>query len=287
MSDSISRRLNATNLDSRTKRELRNLLSNNEFFVGENLGSISAPTIGKTFDQIVAGIEPTYEHLFGTDVRTSRPYQTAIRNLTDLAVHYNPHQDFTGTISINSEVQRYQTFNSSNHVFNSDRLTLTALLPDGAWPTITITASGRSGSFPVDGATAVPIADMGLATTAGIYVGQLVAALYEGAIFRVTAVVADTSVTFAKMGGSGTTYSAKVLMQFLPIFVARPSGNLSTGQGYTTVTVDALPGGVTTGMSIGFLTGSAALMDKIADWRVQEIEGAASSVPIDTLADRK
>src|SRR5580700_3190588 len=94
---------------------------------------------------------------FGTGA-VGGPGITTIANTTQLAQYFNPFQDFTEQTSINSEIQRYQPFNSTNHVFNLNNLTLQCVNPNGDWNCTAITQI--AGTVNLNN-TPTPIANLG------------------------------------------------------------------------------------------------------------------------------
>lgn len=221
-----------------------------------------------TFDEDIAGLAPNREYLFGTAAESTLPYQLAIRNITDLDVYWNPYHDYTGRTVINSELQNYQPFNTSNHAFVSDRLNLTGLLPGGSWTTQVY----QVGVTPVNlNGTAIPIANLGMANTDGLRVGQLVAVQYRG-IYYISAMVADTSISLTQLGGSTTGTQTGNLIVFLPIDSATLSAQ-HTG-GTDTMTFATLPAGIALNTtSIGYATSSQP-RNMNNDYRVIAITGS-------------
>lgn len=67
------------------------------------------------------------DYLFGTAASGSSPI-IPIRNITDLSAEFNAQSSVGGTSVQNEEVERFTSFGSGNHVFNSGDMTLRALL---------------------------------------------------------------------------------------------------------------------------------------------------------------
>ena len=229
-----------------------------------------------TFDVASANL-PTYkDYVFGTTA-TAGAGQVAIRNLSNLAASFNPLEDFTAGYTITSEMQRYQAIGAATHAFASDRLNLTCSIDTslgyaGGYAT-QIRHSDTTGAVP-DGTTANAIAHLGWANTTGVVVGQLVA-LQWGGIYRVSALVANTSVTLTPMVGSGTGAVANALNAVLPFFTTTTT--LDAANGATQITVAAVPTGVVPGMALGMSSGNDNYA-RIADHRITNITGNVITV---------
>src|SRR5271166_6698701 len=102
----------------------------------ETLGQ-QALSFNTTFAQAVANAPLVANYQFGSTA-ASGPNITTITDLADLQAHFNPFEDFTNLTTINSEFERYQPFNASNHQFLTDRLNLTTLNPNNDWNCTTI-----------------------------------------------------------------------------------------------------------------------------------------------------
>lgn len=136
--------------------------------VGPSLGAQSLG-LNSVFANVVANAPMVANYQFGTSAGSGAGI-TPIRNLTDLANFFNAFEDFTELVTINSEIQRYQPFNTSNHQFQSDRLNLCAQNPNGDW---NAQVTQIAGTVNLNN-TSSTIAALGLATTAGLQLGQLV-----------------------------------------------------------------------------------------------------------------
>ena len=204
------------------------------------------PAYDQSFDQASSYLILQSDFLFGSGAVAAGSKQIAITDVADLAQYFNPYQDVDGLIRVNSELEYYQPFNSSsNFVFNSGNLALTATLDAGQH--VTPLAVGLKIS-PVycDGSTPNPIANLGLTTTAGLQVGGLVALTFKG-LYSISAIVADTSITLSAASGNTTTsdtqpYSAVFLPYYLAAASASSTGNVAS---FTN-----LPAGVVDGMQI-------------------------------------
>ncbi len=84
------------------------------------------PKTSQTFDQFVAGMHPLRYYAFGTGSGSN------VTNLTQLAQAFSPY-GIAGTTVEEQEWERYQPFNSTNFVFTSHALNLTATLHGGLY----------------------------------------------------------------------------------------------------------------------------------------------------------
>lgn len=225
--------------------------------------------LNQTFSEVVAGLTPTKEYIFGTAAQTTHENSVAIRNITDLAAHFDPYQSFAGGTIINSELQNYQAFNTSNHAFLTDRMNLSALLPGNSWTTQVY----QVGVTPVNlNGTAIPIANLGMSNTTGLRVGQIVAVQFRG-IYYINALVTDTSVSLTQLGGSTTGTQTGNLIVFLPIDSAVLT---STHVGGTnTMEFASLPTITLNTTSIGYAT-STAPRNINDDYRVTNVSGGTT-----------
>jgi hypothetical protein len=246
------------------------------------LGGNGTSTLGQqslslrtTFSAAVATAPLVGNYQFGTAVIPS-PGVTPVNTLTQLGQYFNPFQDFTEQTSINSEIQRYQAFNSTNHVLNANNLTLQCVNPNNDWQCTAITQI--AGTVNLNN-TPTTIAVLGLANTSAVQVGQMVAIQGGGGTggnYWITAIVANTSVTLQALNGSPTTQvggGPTGLIFWLPVYGAALSSSYTTGG--TTLTFAALPAGVTSTMALGVYNSplSGTTLNRSADWRVTGISG--------------
>ncbi len=228
----------------------------------------------------LGGATPTLvaSYVFGsgaTPVGTEIP----IRNLTDLAAHFNPFEDFAQTRTINAEAQRYQAFGASTHSFASDRLDLIGSLEGGG--VLTSVVSEAVGTVNLDG-TSTAIANLGLANTTGLVVGQLVMVQFKG-IYRISALVVNTSVSLTSVAGSPTSAQTNNLIAWLPAY--RDVLTSTAALGATTLAfTTALPTGVIVGMYIGVIT-SSSVGDMLGTHRVLTIAGDRLSCTTEALGE--
>lgn len=219
------------------------------------LGMKSLP-LSAVFDDVVAQATMLANYQFGAAaVDGGDGINIAITNMTDLAAHFNPFEDFTELVTINSEIQRYQPFNTSNHQFQSDRLNLCAQNPNGDWNALVTQIAGTVNL----NNTSSTIAALGLATTAGLQLGQLVGVQGRG-IYVITAIVTNTSVTLLQIAGSQTTAATSALIAWLPVQSALLTSNYTANVG-TTLNFAAVPSGVL-GMQM-------ALYDSVAGFTIE------------------
>jgi hypothetical protein len=231
-----------------------------------SLGQTSL-SIRATFSAAVANAPMIANYQFGSGVAPGSGI-TPITNQTQLAANFNAFEDFTGMSTINSEIQRYQSFNSSNHQFLTDRLQLNALNPNSDW---NCQMSQISGTVNLNN-TSTAIANLGLANTTGLQVGQMVCVARAGT-YIISAFVVNTSVTLQSVGGSPTTSVSTGVAYFMPIVSAVLSAAYVPGNTFFTVT--ALPA-ITNinGMQLAhYNTGSNTVLERNNDYRVTTASG--------------
>lgn len=222
-----------------------------------------------TFSGATATAPLVLNYQFGSSVADA-PGVTPIRNLTDLAANFNAFEDFTNLTSINSEIERYQSFNSANHIFNPTNLQLQAVNPNNDWNCTNITQI--AGTVNLAGGISSTIAALGLADTSTIVVGQVCSIQSQGN-YWITAIVTNTSVTLAPLQGSKNTTATVGLVFWMPVYGAQ----LSLGYilGGATMTFTSIPSPVTQGMMMAIynapIFGFTAQRDQ--DYRAQTIAG--------------
>jgi hypothetical protein len=215
------------------------------------------------------------DYQFGSAV-VPAPGVTAITNETQLAQYFNPFEDFTAETSINSEIQRYQPFNNANHVFNANNLTLQAVNPNGDWNCTAITQI--SGTVELNN-TPTAIANLGLANTAAVQLGQMCAIQGGGGVggnYYITAIVANTSVTLQALPGSPTapvSGGSTGLIFWLPVVGVALSATYDDGGDQFTFA--SVPPFVQEGMALGVYNSplSGTTLNRSADWLVTNITG--------------
>lgn len=213
-----------------------------------NLGG-SGPVINTAFAKSVASLNlPVLkDYVFGANA-TAGIGQTAIRNVNDLGLEFNPYEVNTGTNTVNSEWQRYQPFSSAaNFVFNSDNLALTGTLTSGT--TATATAYSVVGNF--SGSTnSFTLANASITPGANITVGQLMFQIFRG-FYYVTS-NDGTTIATAPLYGSDTTLGPFTPLVFPTAYYAVTNSTTAAGNGV--LHFAAVPSGVTAGQTIGFQT---------------------------------
>lgn len=175
----------------------------------------------------------TTDYVFGT-AATAGNLVTPIRNLTDLAVYFNAQADAVGTAVQNEEVERFVAFNSTNHAFNANDLSLTAALEGGG--TFTVVTKVLVGAVAAS-------ATLTFADTTGINDGMMIASTGSSAILTGTYVASHTGTTVTLNGT--VTLADTSPVQFLPCYVC-PS--VSSGTAQTTLTFASVPTSISAGM---------------------------------------
>lgn len=231
---------------------------------------------GMDFDTARAPMPLYRDYVFGGAARAGAK-ATVIRNTQELARHFRPFEDFTGRISLNSELQRYQDFNPKNFVFKPDQLVLQATLDEtkgyaGGYNTRVYATSGPPGVV-LDSKTANPLSALGWPDTRGVSVGTMVAFQYAG-LYRVIA-VSDQGVTFKPMSDSPSRVVVGNLNAILP-YVGGWAAESSSG---SVVTLQDLPVGLKVGMAAGTLNGLTDF-ERNDDSRVTAIDTATKTVTI-------
>jgi hypothetical protein len=188
-----------------------------------------------SFSQVIAFLQAQLyqDFLFGTAASGSSPI-IPIRNLTDLAVYFNPQADVSGTAVQNEEIERFLPFNTNNHVFNSNDLTLTAVLETGSADVVPLTLQGAVSNTNV----------LTFTSTTGV-VDSMMCAFADGlgtpsTGIRVTAHDA-TTVTLS----SNVTLPDQCRCEFLPFFVVP---GVSAGTSTSILTFPSVPAAVQNGM---------------------------------------
>lgn len=234
---------------------------NQSFVAPQPLGSQSLSTNAK-FQDVVATAPLVQNYQFGSGAGSGTGI-TPIRNQTDLTSNFNPFEDITGTTSINSELQRFQPFNSANHQFMTDRLQLNGLNPNNDW---NCTITQIAGTVNLNN-TPTGIAALGLANTSALQVGQMAVVIKSGT-YVISAMVPNVSVTFQELGGSPTTAATGGLICWLPIVSIIITANYVPGS--LTFSTASLPTTSITGYQISnYNQALNIIMDRNEDVRVQ------------------
>ena len=249
-----------------TKQSTASAVSNGGLALGVNTLSTNA-----TFTATVANAPLISDYEFGSSAPSGAGI-TPIRNLTDLATYFNPLEDFTSGITINGEVERYQPFNSSNHQFLTDRVLLQGLNPSNDWNVVT---SQIAGTINLNGTSTV-IANLGLANTTGLRVGQLASVQSRGTYY-ISALVTNTSVTLTQLGGSSTSSIGTGLIFWLPVDSATITVAYTINVGVT-LTFAATPAGVNGKMMAVYDSG--LVISRNDDYRI--VAADATTVTLNT-----
>ena len=235
--------------------------------------AVSPPiTRQATFDQAIVGMTQVKDFVFGTTVvPTSTQIKIgSIANLTTYFLSNNPGTKF----SINSEVQRYQDFNTTNFAFTTNKLNIAAVLD---------TSKGYTGSYAahvyaldstvsgvvLDGVTANPISRLGWANTTGIGVGTIVIFEWAGTYY-VKAISVNNTVTLAPLAGSGAVTVSWNLNMVTPYTLS--TNTAAVGNGSTVIPLAYIPAGLVPGMMMAFESGPTFLC-RTQDFRVTAING--------------
>lgn len=234
------------------------------------LGALNLSIKTANFAATVAQAPLIKNYQFGS-AAVGGPGITTITNLTDLTNNFNPFEDFTELTSINSEIERYQPFNSANHVFNASNMTLQGLNPNNDWQCTAIT---QCAGFTAGAAT--PIANLGLANTTAVQIGQCASVQGGGGIggaYVVTAINPNVSVTLTNLNGAPGNQVSTGLIFWLPV----QSSTLSspTNVGGNTLNFPSLPTGVVIGMQLGWYNTplGGVNLNRDQDYRITNIVG--------------
>lgn len=236
---------------------------------GQSLGSQSLG-LNATFLGSVVNAPLVSNWAFGT-AAPSDPTAISIHDVASLTEFFNPLEDFTGSITINSEIETYATsFSTANFVFQSDRLNLQGLNPNSDWNNL-VTQVSTSVNL---NNTSTVIANLGLANTTGLRTGQIVAVQGKG-LYAISAIVVDTSVTLQAVSGSPTTAVTSGLIFWLNVDSALLTVSLVNGTNLATFA--ATPAGVN-GKQVCFAGGTNPIARQ-TDYRVATSD--ATTVTLD------
>lgn len=246
--------------------------------LGQQLLSLKSANFVATTSQ--APLLKSYQ--FGTSATGDGVTTIPITNQTDLANNFNAFEDFTLQTTINSELQRYQPFNSTNHAFQTDGLTLQVTNPAGDWQCTNITQ--MTGLVPIANGTPMPIAQLGLSDTTRIQLMQMVAIQGgggAGGVYYVSAIVPNVSVTLLPLQGSTTGSTLPAGLAFwLPIIGAKLSAPYVNGGPF--FQFSSIPAFVQIGQAVAVnaspLTNQT--LNRSADTRVTAINTGANQVSI-------
>jgi len=210
---------------------------------------IAGPSLQDSFSTVVSKIPLSDDWLFGTAALASNGSK-AITNATDLAVDFQPLQPWTGSVTINSEMARYsKTFQSNNFVFGPDYLSLKALKLVGSLNAIVGSTKSSGTAVNVDG-TANPLDQLGLTTTTGLEVGQLVVVAGRYGMSRITAIAPNVSVSLLPVLNSPATVvkTNNTWIMFIHAWWAQSTQAVVNGA--TTIQLNSVPASVIPGMTV-------------------------------------
>jgi hypothetical protein len=197
--------------------------------IGGGAGSIVNQNA--TLDQITAQMTLAVDYEFGSGA--SGVGVTPIRNSSDLIANFRYYQDAGGLPIplINSQMERYQPFTaSSNFVFGTDHLAITATLDPGGNATVQGGVTPSVGIH-LDGTTANLFSNYPTIDPTKISVGQLLAVQFVSGIFYVNSITGTTSftaITVPHFSGSASNQFNKSIA-FLPAYFAPLSAGYNTG----------------------------------------------------------
>lgn len=252
--------------------------------VATPMGGLSI-SLGDSFDTVVAKMRKDTNFIFGSAAQS--PGAVSIPDLPTLATYFNPFEDGTGKGTINAEIQRYKEFNSTNHVFQVDKLELTAAGTIAApYPVYTTDATGPS----LVPGTVNPIARFGRADTTGVFVGQVIAIRGKG-IYYITAVVVDTSITFSQFAGGASTGAAPAAICMFTGWVYAFLATATTRTNDLTFTLamtaalgvagtPGIPTGLAVGMQPGANSGTSVPFSRVGDVRITSINQGTGVVTV-------
>ena len=214
------------------------------------------PPANFSFDENLRQCEfrPLRDYVFGSEAK-SQQGQTAIRNVEELAEHFNAFGDATGQHVINGELERYQTFASKpNFCFMHDRLNLKATLGEGG--RVTPQAVGFRGTYLLAGST-LSISSLGLKSTSKVTIGQLVLAQFGG-LYVVTQVDDDRSITLHALLDTPRLAPYVALLLFMPWAYAP----LRLAANSKEIFFDVVPRNVEVGMFVSYVVDGSLRADK-------------------------
>lgn len=180
-----------------------------------------------------ANFQRTDSYIFGSAATPKHGKQVVVPDLATLAKYFRPYKSGTGTFIINSETQRYQQFNATNHAITPSGIDLVANLPTMPWPVV-----NKVLVQPPNGSNQLQFSDV-----SGINLGQLAATGHYGSLLFVVGIDTGTNtVTFwnanaatgaAPVINDNTAFGATQDVDFLPVYVATISA--ASNQAATTL----------------------------------------------------
>lgn len=224
----------------------------------------------RSFSQSVAGMTPETAYSFGWTAQVPWAHHGhAIRDLGQLAAHFNPLQDFTGATTINSELQVYQAaFNPLDHRIGGDGLGLWANLHSDEWSVRTGSqVDGRLG-WALNGApiTWDQIPSMLLPYAGEWRVGQLVALQNKG-VYMVSELRPGEQLRLQKLlNSSGSGNFQYNLIAFLPIDTVTTTEPYTNPASTLVFAPGALPPTIRVGYRVAVVAGDEVVRNAADVW---------------------
>lgn len=253
-------------------------------------GNPNVPQIGQTFSAFMAAREKPPHTAFNFGTASSIPTAEngySIKDLTDLAAHFDPLQAGTGATTLNSELQVFPpAFNAENTQITTDKLILRAKLNSGAsWDgKVWSQSDGNKSISLAAGATQlwdrIPSNRSDLAV--GTYnwrVGQ-VWCLYGKGAYVVSEMTPGTS--FKLLALSGATTSGTLVYNSI-VMTPIESAVATTSTSNTGTTIQFAPGALHANIQPGYrvmVSQSDRVARQAADVWVEAIDHASGLVTL-------
>lgn len=193
-----------------------------------------ALSIAGTFPQGIASYQMglTADFKFGATATGTAPV-IPITNITDLALYWNAQPSAVGIAVQNVEVERFQNFNTTNHVFNATDMTLAAALePGGTCDVVSLTLTA-----PVTAGNVLTFAD-----TTGVVDSMMYSTSIGQTVSNIRVVSHDaTTVTLSQ----NVTLPINANVRFLPFYIVP---TVTAGTQITVLQFPAVPAAVQPGM---------------------------------------
>lgn len=203
--------------------------------------TVSAPlALSNSFTDCIGALNcgVIADYLFGTSASGTAPV-IPIRNLTDLAIYFNPQPDAVGSAVQNEEVERFAAFNSTNHAFNTSDLSLTAALESG-------------GTF-----TVVPLTLVGAISSNTVLTFASTTGVIDGMMFATSGGTPTTGIKVASHTSTTVTLTSALTLadgaacEFLPVY---PVTCNAVTAGNTLTIPAGVPSGIVAGMFYNNIT---------------------------------
>jgi hypothetical protein len=202
-----------------------------------------------SFSTVVGKLPLSDDWVFGSAAVPPRVGK-AITNASELAVDFDPLQPWTGSVTINSELERYaKSFTAANFVFGADYLQIKAIKTAGSFNAVLGTTKATGTALNLDG-SAIPLDQLGITSTTGLEVGQLVVIAGRYGMQRISALVPNASVSLLPVLNSpgGVVKTNNTWIMFLHAWWAQSTQALANGA--TSLAFVSLPAGVLAGMTM-------------------------------------